>query len=142
VAASTTAPTQHERRELYIEVAALETLLTSDYALGEVFETLLSSVGLDAGLDLHPNGQGPNLRRLFTEFVADDDTPADLLVHARHELLVARLLRAITPEQLTAAAAHFERIAAEKLQRAHAAIDAKRWAEGLDDILKGRDADA
>ena len=141
---STTAP-RHERRERYIELQALETLL-SNRALGEPFAEHIKSFSIDGGevIDITPgDGSGmPGLCTLFNEIYPDDPMETDplhWLIDARADLLTARLLRSITPEVIEESASYFEKLGAEKLAKANGVLAAKGYVEEFDAMLGGDD---
>jgi len=134
---STNVVSRHVKREQYIELAALEILLTSNYALRFALEPLLKTINLDEGVDLSVRGSGENLDDLFGEVMPDDEESVDALVtHGRHELLVARMLRAITPDVIAESAAYFEKLGAEKLARANALTSATRFVGEFDAMIR------
>lgn len=119
----------------YRELNALEIVLSSNYALGDAFQEHLQAVDLSEGLNLQPGGPGnpPSLWQAFGEVVPDDEDarPADKVRQAREHLLIARLLRAITPELIDESASYFEGLAAENL----ADVDLKELSGGNVDLL-------
>lgn len=116
--------------ERYIELGALELLLTSDCALAPCFDRLLKTVNLTDGMNLAPHGGGPDLSTAFAVAIpSDDDTlermngPDRLVMDARKELLVETMLRSITPEAIDQATDYFHTIAMSKLEQAGAQLD-------------------
>ncbi|HXH89382.1 MAG TPA: hypothetical protein VNI55_12345 [Gaiellaceae bacterium] len=132
---STNVVSRHVKREQYIELAALELLLTSNYALGDALEPLLKTIDLTEGVNL--SVRGSDLDGLFGEVMPDDEDQLDaLVISGRHELLVARMLRAITPDVIAESAAYFERIGTEKLARANALTSAIRFVGEFDAMMR------
>lgn len=106
----------------YIELDALEVLLTSGFALGPAIHPHLHAIDIETeGLDLIPlTDTQSSLLGLFSRVMPDEVEVSreGQLIHARTELTVARLLRSITPELVDSAATYFEGLAAMHLQDA------------------------
>ena len=113
-----------EMVERYIELAALEHLLTCD--LADVLAPFLTTFDLSEGLNVGTNAdRGPNLQALFPVVVPseiDGGAAEAWLVEVRIELLVARMLRALTPDVIEAMASRWDGLAAEHLELAVAAM--------------------
>lgn len=108
-----------EEVDRYIELDALETLLTSGYALGGAIRKHLKAVDIkEQGFDLIPLDDQPGLIDLFGRVMPDEveGSPAGSLIHARVDLTIARMLRSITPEQLAWSASYFEALADSHLR--------------------------
>jgi len=120
-------PTRPATRRYYAELDALDLLLTSDYALGKVVRSYVS-FPVDS-IDYQPSGY-PSLLDAFSKIVPDSDDDNDEVRQAYTCSLVAKLLRAITPELIDEAATHFENLAVghlhDELHKAEGIIEACR----------------
>lgn len=107
-----------EKLERYIELHALDLLLTSNFALGEIINEQLGTVDVEDG-NLF---EGAELMRLYGELDPDEPSSDDLagvLANVRADLLLARLLRAIAKNTklIEQRARYFEGLAARELEK-------------------------
>jgi hypothetical protein len=105
--------------ETWVELNALDVLLTSGFALGRVFKKHLSVVLDEDGVNLDLDRDDvPDLQTAFafTYPPHDDHTLQAKVAGARSDLLIARLLRSITPEVIEESASYFEGLAATQLE--------------------------
>ena len=108
--------------ERYIELAALETMLTSGLALGQFFDDHIKTIDSlnDDHIDVKA-GDNPSLDELFSLVCSgeDEETVEQLLIEARIELLMATMLRSIMPRRVAEAADYFHQLGTEKTAAAH-----------------------
>jgi hypothetical protein len=116
---STTAVTLEEIQR-YMELSALELLVSSGFALGGALSEHLEHVDLEDGYDIRPHDDKPGLIDSFNAIMTEkfDSSREGRLFHARGSLLLARMLRSITPEVVNEAASYFEALAAHHLEDA------------------------
>lgn len=105
----------------YVELAALECLISSDYALGGFLKGTLNELNLGDGLDIRPGDpDSPSFKELFSEVDPEEETPETLLMHARIERLIATMLRVVAARALRATedADYFDSLAAGHVEQA------------------------
>jgi hypothetical protein len=105
--------------DYYRELSALEIAISSTCALGAAFQEILHHIDIREGFDMKPltaRDGLPSLAAAFSQVVPENED--DFISQANEEMLVARLLRAITPEVVEQAASYFEDLAASKLDKA------------------------
>ena len=114
--------TTAELDERYIALYALEMVMTSGYALGEMFGEIVDAKVLDFGngFDLHPRDEGPSEDECFMTAMPQerDETVEGKVISARVDLLIAKLLRSITPAAIEEKAAYFTALAEVRLDEA------------------------
>jgi hypothetical protein len=111
--------------ERYIELRAFELLVSSNCALGQVLNDHLHSFDLEDGLEIVPEDKGKGLNALWAELMPEEfegSTGGDV-VGARVDLLLARMVRSITPDVVERTAQHFESLATLLLKDVHQELE-------------------